>query len=122
MKREPRLESEIQDAIRLELGNVAEYPELWLARNNVGQRIADDGSRLVYGVGGKGAADLIGIWRHPDARGQFVAIEVKRAKTKQTEEQLVFQRLVESRGGVYVVLRSVDEARKWAREMRSKAA
>jgi hypothetical protein len=106
-------ELEIQDAIRLELGNPTKYPELWLARNNVGQMIDKDGRRVVFGVGGKGAADLIGIWN-----GRFVALEIKTPIGRQTPEQKLFQALVERKGGVYAVLRSVDEARHWAAEMR----
>lgn len=112
-------EAQIQDAIRKELGDVTRYPELVLWRNNVGQMISADGRRVVFGVGGKGAADLLGIWRHADGRGQFIAVEVKADNGKQTEEQRRFAALVEAKGGVYVVLRSVDEARRWAAEMRS---
>jgi hypothetical protein len=113
------LESEIQDAVRLELGDPTRYP-LVLWRNNVGQMIDKDNRRVVFGVGGKGAADLVGIWTHADGRGQFVAIELKRAKTKQTPEQRDYEQLVTKRGGVYAVIRSVDEARQWAEQMRSK--
>lgn len=110
----PRMsESEIQDAVRLELGDVRKYPELVLWRNNVGQMIDADGRRVVFGVGGKGAADLLGMWA-----GRFVAIELKTDKGKQTDEQRAFEQLVQRKGGVYVVLRSVEDAREWAAEMR----
>lgn len=110
-------ESQIQDAIRLELGDVTKYPELWLARNNVGQMIDKDGRRVVFGVGGKGAADLIGMWS-----GRFVALEIKTPIGRQSPEQKLFQALVEKRGGVYALLRSVEDARQWADSMRRKAA
>ncbi|MGE0206104.1 MAG: hypothetical protein AB7E70_19660 [Hyphomicrobiaceae bacterium] len=110
-------ESEIQDAVRLELGDVRKYPELVLWRNNVGQMIDKDGRRVVFGVGGKGAADLLGLWS-----GRFVAIELKTDRGRQTDEQRRFELLIQSKGGVYVVLRSVEEARQWAASMRSKAA
>lgn len=108
-------EAEIQDRVRLELGNPERYPELVLWRNNVGQMIDKDGRRVVFGVGGKGAADLIGMWA-----GRFVALELKTDKGKQTDEQRKFQALVTARGGVYAVVRSVEDARAWAAEMRSK--
>lgn len=106
-------ESAIQDAIRLELGDVRRYPELWLARNNVGQMIDKDGRRVVFGVGGKGASDLIGIWN-----GRFVALEIKTPIGRQSPEQKLFQQLVEKKGGVYALLRSVEDAREWAQSMR----
>lgn len=110
-------EIEIQDRVRLELGDVSRYP-LVLWRNNVGQMIDKDGRRVVFGVGGKGAADLIGIWTHADGRGQFVAIELKAERGRQTPEQLTYQALIESKGGVYAVIRSVEQAREWAEQMR----
>ena len=113
-------EAVIQDEVRLELGNPLKYPELILWRNNCGQMIDKNDRRIAFGCGGKGAADLIGIWTHSDGRGQFVAIELKRAKTKQTPEQVAYAELVTKRGGVYAVIRSVDEARQWAEAMRSK--
>ena len=106
-------EAEIQDRVRLELGDPTRYPELVLWRNNVGQMIDKDGRRVVFGVGGKGAADLIGMWA-----GRFVALELKTDKGKQTDEQRKFEQLVLARGGVYAVLRSVEDARAWAAEMR----
>lgn len=106
-------EIEIQDRVRLELGDVERYPELVLWRNNVGQMIDKDGRRVVFGVGGKGAADLIGMWA-----GRFVAVELKTDKGRQTDEQRTFQALVTARGGVYAVIRSVEQARAWAEQMR----
>lgn len=113
----PRTEAQIQDAVRLELGDVAKYPELVLWRNNVGQMIDQDGRRVVFGVGGKGAADLLGMFG-----GQFVAVEIKTPIGRQSPEQKRFQALVEKRGGTYVLLRSVEEAQQWAASMRRKAA
>lgn len=110
-------EAEIQAAIRKELGDVTRYPELVLWRNNVGQMIDKDGRRVVFGVGGKGAADLLGMFN-----GRFVAVEIKTPIGRQSPEQKLFQQLVEKRGGVYVLLRSVEEARRWVETMRSKAA
>lgn len=111
-------EIEIQDAIRLELGNVTKYP-LVVWRNNVGQMIDANGRRVVYGLG-KGSADLVGIWTHANGVGQYVEIEIKTPIGKQSPEQAQRQQLVEKRGGVYVVLRSVEDARRWAHEMRTR--
>lgn len=97
-------ESQLQDQIRLALGAV---PGLCLWRNNIG--LAEiRGYRVRFGVGGPGGADLIGIYK-----GRFVSVEIKTATNKQTAEQLTFQQLVERLGGIYVILRSVDEAQRW---------
>lgn len=98
-------ESQLQDQIRLALGNV---PGVVLWRNNIGAATTPKGY-IRYGVGGPGGADLIGI-----RNGRFVAIEIKTTTGKQTAEQLIFQQLVTARGGEYVILRSVEEALAWA--------
>lgn len=97
-------ERDIQDNIRLALG--AE-PDLVLWRNNVGVGEVR-GYKIRFGVGGPGGADLIGIFR-----GRFIAVEIKTTTGRQSEEQRVFQQLVEKKGGIYVVLRSAEEARAW---------
>lgn len=109
-------EVEIQDRIRLELGNPTLYPEALIFRNNVGQMIDKDGRCVVFGLG-KGSADLIGMWS-----GRFLAIEVKTPIGRLSPEQKLYQQLIESKGGIYVVLRSVAEAQQWAAQMRRKAA
>ena len=109
-------EAQIQDAIRKELGDVSRYPELVLWRNNVGQMIDKDGRRVVFGVGGQGAADLLGMWQ-----GRFVALEIKTPIGRLSPEQKLYRDLIEHKGGTYVVLRSVDDAQQWAQEMRKAA-
>lgn len=95
-------ESQLQDEIRLALGRV---PALVLWRNNCGY----DAQRHVrYGVGSPGGADLIGLHN-----GRFLAVEIKTQTGRQSDEQRRFQQLVESKGGIYKILRSVDEARAW---------
>lgn len=103
-------ESQIQDAIRLALGR---EPDLVLWRNNCGSA-ERRGHHIRFGVGGPGGADLIGIFR-----GRFVAAEIKSARGRQSEDQRRFQSLVQSKGGVYAVLRSVDDALAWLAELRS---
>ncbi len=95
-------EGNIQDAIRIALGSV---DGLLLYRNNVG---FDLEHRVRYGVGNPGGADLIGCYR-----GRFVAVEIKTPTGRQSEDQRRFQRCVERAGGIYVVLRSVEEAAAW---------
>jgi hypothetical protein len=63
------------------------------------------GGRVTFGVGGPGGADLIGI-----LDGRPLAMEVKTPTGRQSKEQRMFQQLWETRGGVYLMPRSVDEA------------
>ena len=102
-------ERQIQDAIRLELGRER---DLVLWRNNIGVAI-QDGRRIAYGVGGPGGSDLLGIFR-----GHAVAVEIKTPTGKLSEAQKQFAALVEAKGGTYVVLRSVEDARLWLARMR----
>ncbi len=97
-------ESAIQDRIRLALGNV---PGLCLWRNNCGTAEVR-GYRVKFGVGNPGGADLIGVWN-----GRFVAVEIKTPTGRQSPDQRKFQDLVESKGGEYVILRSVEDALAW---------
>lgn len=106
-------ESALMDAIRLTLG-VADGPALF--RNNVGMAWMRNGAPVRFGVGGPGAADLIGIYR-----GRFVAVEVKTPTGRLSPEQKTFAALVERHGGIYVVLRSVDDANAWLATLRSAA-
>lgn len=98
-------EALLQDRIRLALGSM---PGLVLWRNNCG--VAEiRGYKVRFGVGSPGGADLIGIYR-----GRFIAVEIKTPTGRQSPDQRTFQALVESKGGTYTILRSVEEARAWA--------
>ena len=100
-------ESALQDAIRLELGRRPDLLVIW--RNNIGNATMRNGFRVAFGVGGPGAADLIGLTR----AGHFVALEIKTPTGRQSPEQRRFAELVTRLGGTYLVLRSVDDARAW---------
>lgn len=106
-------ESQIQDAIRLELGAVR---ELVLFRNNIGNAIMRGGFRVAFGVGGPGGSDLVGIYR-----GTAVFVEVKTPIGRLSPEQKQFRNLVTSKGAIYVVLRSVDDARAWIAQLEKAA-
>ena len=111
-------ESQIQTAVRLELGNVTRYPEIVLWPNVCGVFLDEhSGTKRRVGVGNPGGADLIGMWN-----GRFLGVEIKTPIGRQSPEQKRFQTLVEKRGGVYIVLRSVEDAQQWAESMRRKAA
>ena len=95
-------EGELQDAIRLALGR---DPAVTLWRNNIGHAVMARGGRVTFGVGGPGGADLIGM-----LLGRFLALEVKTPTGRQSPEQRQFQTLVESKGGIYLLTRSVADA------------
>lgn len=52
----------------------------------------------------KGIPDIIAV-----KQGQFIGLEVKRDKTYQSEHQKAFQGLVERAGGLYYVVRSIED-------------
>lgn len=80
---------------------LAAYPWLW--RTNTGA--ARIGNRFVrFGI--KGQSDLQGVLA-PSGRAVFV--EMKAERGKQKPEQLAFQRMVESRGALYILARSVED-------------
>lgn len=96
------IESQIQDAVRLALGR---DPDVCVWRNNCGALQDARGRFIRFGVASPGGADLIGMFR-----GRFLAIEIKTATGRQTEDQVRFQKLVESRGGIYLLVRSAEDA------------
>lgn len=99
-------ESELMDAIRLALGRCDDVV-VW--RNNVGLLEAEGGHRVRYGLA-KGSADLVGIVRMANGLGRFFALEVKTVTGRLHADQERWLRLVESRGGYAVVVRSVEDA------------
>lgn len=95
-------EAQLQDRVRLVLG--ADRAGVWW-RNNVGLATTDRGVKITFGLF-KGSADLIGLFR-----GRFVAVEIKTETGRQSPEQVQWQGVVEDHGGIYVVVRSEDDAR-----------
>lgn len=112
-------ELQIQDAIRLELGNPRVYPDVFLVRNNVGVLQDKEGRYVRYGLG-PGSADLVGIFTCEDGRGLYVEAEIKTPTGKQSDEQKRREQLIKRKGGIYVVLRSVDDAKRWIQDLRAK--
>jgi len=110
-------ETAIQQHIRLALGKLR---HVRMFRNNVGKLPDPRTGRWVeFGVGGTGAADLLG-WRTvtvtPEMVGQrlaqFVSLEVKTTTGRVRPEQENWRRVVEEAGGVAAVVRSVEDAQR----------
>ena len=102
---ETALVKSVLQALALEPGVTA-----W--RCNSGRR-----GRVTFGLG-VGAADVIAIVA---PLGRLCALECKVAGGTQREDQKTWQRAVQSRGGVYALVHSVDEARRAIREARRMA-
>lgn len=100
-------ESLLMDRVRLVLGS--DPAGVWF-RNNTG--VANQRGHMVrYGLG-NGSADLIGLFR-----GHFVAVEIKTPIGRQSEDQRRWQALIEAKQGMYVIVRSEDDARALLAEM-----
>jgi hypothetical protein len=74
-------------------------------RNNVGVLKNQAGIPIRFGLC-VGSSDLIGV----APSGQFLAIEVKAARGRATDDQLRFISAVQARGGIAGVARSPEDA------------
>ena len=100
-------EQQIQQAILLELGS---RPDVRVWRQNSGMAVplSDKAGRPVrYGV--NGCADISGLVT-VDGVGVRLEVEVKSASGRQSADQKRFEAMIRSRGGIYILARSVDEA------------
>lgn len=95
-------ETAILQGVLLALGS---RPDCRVWRNNTG-KLPDPRSGRWVSFGLKGSADILGLLRG----GRFLAIETKTPAGRLRPEQLAFQRMVESLGGLYVIARSVSDA------------
>ena len=93
-------ESSIMRAIQLAAPTVG--ARLW--RNSCGLWELKDGRRLRTGLC-VGSSDLCGL----TSSGRFLAVEVKSAKGRLTDEQRSFLALVNSLGGIAFTARSVED-------------
>ena len=107
---QPMRESEVLAAVRLVFGQADGFV-VW--RNTSGfTKEADRAIRYGVGIGG---SDLLGV----APGGLFLAIEVKTAKSRVTEEQIRFLELVHERGGVACLTRSAEQAEEQIRGIRA---
>lgn len=95
------LESQLVPVLLLELAGPLTGVVLW--RNARGY---DADRKQKYGLT-DGAADYIGV-----CRGRFLAVEFKTAKGRQQPNQAAFQGIVERAGGIYAIIRTLDDVRR----------
>ena len=74
-------------------------------RNNSGA--FKDAAGHLYRFGAVGSPDIVCV-----IKGQFVGIEVKAIRGKQSLHQMVFQGNLEKAGGKYILARSLDDVTK----------
>ena len=97
-----KTEANIQKEIMLALSQAG----CTIFRNNTGAYKTEQGGFVKYGVGGKGGSDLIGV----APGGRFLAVEVKTAKGRATQDQLNFINVIKSKNGIAFIARSAEEA------------
>lgn len=116
-------ESELTKKILLALLGTG---EVLLLRNNIGSGLLmrsrdmnrtprEVGARYAdYGHGNPGGADWEGIYK-----GRAIYVEIKTPTGRQSSAQKAFQALVQRHGGIYRILRSVEDAQAFLLELRS---
>lgn len=112
------------------LAAIGTHPSLRAWRQNSGIGLTPDAKRIIkYGIAGSG--DISGILGHTAAcsernnseplclcrRGTRLEIEVKTATGRQTKQQVRFQDMIRSMGGVYLLVRSAEDALAQLREL-----
>lgn len=85
------------------LAQLSLLPRCTFWRCNTGVAADKTGRRIRFGVPGQ--PDIQGC-----AAGRWVGVEVKSATGRQSSEQRAFQDRIQNAGGVYLVVRSADEA------------
>ena len=73
-----------------------------------------DGQRIIkYGL--NGSSDILGI-----SSGIFLAVEIKIGADKQRPDQINFQKMIQSCGGIYEIIRSEEDIEKLIKRLPSK--
>lgn len=88
--------------------------EVLLERNNIGLAWMKNGAPVKFGVGNPGGSDFVGVYR-----GRALYVEIKTPDGRQSPDQRRFQAKIERHGGIYRVLRSVEDARAFLAELRA---
>lgn len=85
-----------------------QMPDVVVWKNNTGVGLAIDNPARHVRFGLNGSGDILGVVA---PHGRLLAVEAKTGGGTQSKPQKAFQRAIESVGGVYVVARSVADAR-----------
>lgn len=101
-------ETKLQNAIRVELSKIG-----IVRRNNVGVFFTVYGSPIVIGM--QGEADLTLFQQG----GKTTFIEIKTLTGQQSKQQKAFQKRVEELGFNYIIMRSLEDARKFVRGVKA---
>lgn len=95
-----------ENLMKLTLIQLSKIPLTRAWANHTGVARSMDGKRIIkYGL--VGSADILGI-----SNGKFIAAEIKIGKDKQRDEQIAFQKMIESNGGLYFLIRSENDINK----------
>lgn len=89
--------NQLINLIKISMGTI--YPSIRIWDAATGLYRSYNGTRVIR-VGIDGQADITGIM--PD--GKRLEIEVKTGKDKQRESQINFQKMIEERNGIYIVI------------------
>lgn len=101
-------ETKLQNAIRAALSEIG-----IVRRNNVGVFFTAYGNPVNIGIPGEPDLTLF------TNSGQTIFIEIKTAKGRQSTKQRHFQKVVEGYGFRYIIMRSVDDAKRLIREVKT---
>ena len=100
-------EIEIQNAIRVALSEIGV-----VRRNNVGTFYTQDGRAVAVGIPGEPDLTLF------LPKGKIILIEVKTPTGRQSAKQKHFQKHFEQMGYEYIIMRSVDDARRYIEDVK----
>jgi hypothetical protein len=106
-----RKESDVQK-VCLQYLKAADY-YIWRNNTRVVNMIGAGGRYRPISFGFKGSADIIGV----TPTGRFLAVECKRPLgprgghngSKQSDDQIEFEKEVKKRNGIYLMVRSLDD-------------
>lgn len=76
----------------------SKYCRVWPNNTGVGRDMS--GERIIR-FGLKGSSDIIGVYK-----GLFLGIEVKTGNAVQNKDQINFQKMIESCGGIYILCKN----------------
>jgi hypothetical protein len=101
-------EGRIQTEVLLALTErCADLVVVWRSNSGAAMLPGSNGQRRLVRFGAPGQGDISGLFI---GNGKRVEIEVKTSTGRQSADQVRFQKIIERAGGVYLLVRSADEA------------